>query len=303
MKILITGARGFIGGRLSYHLQKRHQVIKASRNKYNGFKLINWNSTENLKKLTKGVDVVINCTGFDVHGSKKFKLTKKVNTNFPYKLYKISNSSNVKLFIFLSTYHVYKNNYKKKINEKSKTSKKNLYTLSKIKGEKKIISIKEKKTKILIIRSCNLFGYPKYKNKNCWRLFINSIIQDLIVRNKFILNSKINNFRVYSSMTSFCIFISKILSKYSFLKFNKKIMVINYLSKKNLNLIQVISLILTKIRKKNLKIFFKHKKLHQAKRIKYSSLYQNKIYNLDDKFFNHEIMKTISYVKKNFKNS
>ena len=80
-------------------------------------------------------------------------------------------------------------------------------------------------------------------------------------------------------------------------------MVINYLSKKNLNLIQVISLILTKIRKKNLKIFFKHKKLHQAKRIKYSSLYQNKIYNLDDKFFNHEIMKTISYVKKNFKNS
>ena len=78
-------------------------------------------------------------------------------------------------------------------------------------------------------------------------------------------------------------------------------MVVNYLSKKNLNLTQFISEILKIIRKKNLKIFFKHKKILQAKKINYSSFYQNKIYNLNDKFFNYEIIKTISYVKKNFK--
>ena len=113
----------------------------------------------------------------------------------------------------MSTYHVYKIQEDAvgevdKINEKSKTAKKNLYTHSKIIGEKKISSIKEKKTKILIIRSCNLFGYPRYKNKNCWRLFINSMIKDLILKNEFTLKSKMNNFRVYSSMESFCFFIS-----------------------------------------------------------------------------------------------
>ena len=68
------------------------------------------------------------------------------------------------------------------------------------------------------MRVCNLFSYPYFKNKNCWRLLINSAIKDLIKKNKFIIKSKENSYRNYSSVQSFNEFVLNIILKLNNLK-------------------------------------------------------------------------------------
>ena len=125
MRVFITGASGFLGGRIFEYLKrKKIEVIIASRSKKifkgNKFKKINWNSNKNLEKLCKKVDVVINCAGYDVHKSKIKSKTFLVNSKRPYQLYKAAQNAGVSFFIFLSTAHVYNNNLVGNVNEKTK---------------------------------------------------------------------------------------------------------------------------------------------------------------------------------------
>jgi len=297
----VTGSRGFVGGRVSKLLQANNvKVVKTTRKNFKGFKFINWNSTKHLEKLCKNKDIIINCAGLDVHQSKNKKNANKVNAEYPYKLYKAANKCNVDLFIFLSTYHVYDLEKNGKIDENEKLKTKDNYSASKILGEKKLISLKNKKTKLLIIRPCNLFGYPIYKTNNCWKLIINSILKKVTLNKEYIINSKKNNYRNYSSVKNFCLFLLNLIRKIKKIKFKNNTFIINYTSNKNLNLIDLVKVIRKKIKNKN-NIIFKHKKLEKAKPIKYVSKYLGKIYSSHDRHFNEEIKNTIKYIKKNFK--
>ncbi len=299
MRVLITGASGLVGGRLSNYLaRKKIKVIQVSRKKKN-FKKIIWNSKKNLENLCKNVNVVINCAGLDVHQATNLKNSFKVNAEFPLKLFEAANKNNVDLFIFLSTYHVYK--FKNKtIKEDGELIAKNIYTRSKLLGERKLLSFKNKKTKILIIRSCNLFGYPLYKNKNCWNLIINSMIKDLVTKKQFIIKSKFNVYRCYSSVTSFCILIKKILDQKQNLYFIERNKIINFTSNKILNLENLVNYIKKTGLFKKSKIIFQNKVLFKERKIHFSSKFTNKLYSKKDKFFLNEIKKINFYVKKNF---
>ena len=108
MNILITGSRGFVGGRLSTFLVKKgYKVTKLSRYNKQGFKKINWNSYKQLAKVCRGKDVLINCLGVDINHANDFKKANLVNSFLPKKLLSIADKQGVKYFIFLSTYHVY----------------------------------------------------------------------------------------------------------------------------------------------------------------------------------------------------
>ena len=63
------------------------------------------------------------------------------------------------------------------INENSKIEITNNYNKSKILCEKSLKK-KIKNTKLIIIRSCNLFGFPLNNSQNCWKLLINSLIKN-----------------------------------------------------------------------------------------------------------------------------
>ena len=67
MRILITGASGLVGGRLSKYLSRNDmEVVQVSRKKKN-FKRILWSSKKNLEAICNDVNVVINCAGYDIH--------------------------------------------------------------------------------------------------------------------------------------------------------------------------------------------------------------------------------------------
>jgi len=305
MKVLVTGGSGFIGARLINFLLKNKINVKGasrSRKKFND--IINWNSTNSLRSLCENVDIVVNCAGYDVHKSKNKKKTFKVNSLNPYNLYKEANKNDVKLFIYISTFHVYKKTGRKTINEKSPTENKNLYTQSKLDGEKKLIHFKGKKTKLLVLRPCNLFGAPLLKNKNCWKLLVNLVVKKLISKNKVKILSKENSFRNYSSMKSFCEFILKIIRRPFLIK--KYVNIMNYNSDKNMNIKEIINLILKRLKKyhayRDFNVFYKHKIMKKEKKIFYTSLYQKKFKSKKDKNFLKEIDDLIVYCSKKKKN-
>jgi nucleoside-diphosphate-sugar epimerase len=301
LNILITGASGLIGGRLSRHLsnKKNLKVTRGSR-KNSLFTKIDWQSKKNLEKICDKKNIIINCAGLDVHGSKNITRANLVNAEFPYRLYNAANKKKVALFIFISTYHVYDSLKQKLINEKTKTKNKDIYTSSKLLGEKKLILYKNKTTKLIIIRPCNLFGYPIYKNKNCWNLIINSMIKEILTNGKYLIHSPVNTIRYYSSIESFCIFIENLIKKSRDIEFSKKIIIINFLSNKSMNLVNLTKNILNHLNRKKKKIVkFKYKKLKKDSLINFRSIYTNKFFSNKDKYFSDEIKKTISYVKKN----
>tara|TARA_X000000950_G_scaffold120966_1_gene151662 strand:- start:1119 stop:2012 length:894 start_codon:yes stop_codon:yes gene_type:complete len=294
MQILITGGKGFLAGRISNYLKKKRlNIILCSRNKTKGLSKIDWNSPKNLNNLCKKVDVIINCAGLDSHRSKSIKEAKKVNSVYPLNLFKAASKNKVKLFIFLSTFHVYKT--KNLINELTHLNKNSIYTLSKINGEKNLLQEKSSNTKVLILRVCNLFGYPFYKNKNCWNLLINSIVKDLITKNKFKIKSSRNEYRNYSSIKSFCEFIYSIINKID--RKNEIPKIINYCSELNVNITEIVKIIVKSINDKRNKILFKYPNIKKTNKIFFRSKYQNKFKNIRDKYFKEEMRNLISYSK------
>jgi nucleoside-diphosphate-sugar epimerase len=150
MKILLVGASGFIGGRLSDYLEKKNfKVTNVSRRNRVNFLKINWNSKKNINNLCKNIDIVINCSGLDIHGSKLKKETRIANSENPLKLFKAANTNHVKFFLHLSTYAIYKKTNPDIINEKTKVVGRDIHGLSKIKGEKNLINYPKKKNKIV----------------------------------------------------------------------------------------------------------------------------------------------------------
>jgi UDP-glucose 4-epimerase len=295
LKVAVIGASGFIGGRLAHYLKKKKiKVYQYSRKKSFG-KLIKWKSKKNLEEICRDKDVIINCSGFDVHKSfRNKKKTLKVNFKNPINLFKCAKKLKVDTFIHISTSNVYKNNYGI-INEKSKVYAKNFYIKTKLDTENKLINYNKKKIKLIIIRPCNLFGYPIYKNLNCWKLLINNIIKNIILEKKIKIKSVINNYKNYSSMRSFCEFVYFIIKKIYYEKKNSE-KIINYCGHKNLNILDIIDL----FNKTKLKKLLLMNKLKDTKKYYYKSLYQKTYKTVFDKYFYSEIKKTIQYCKKNF---
>ncbi len=297
MKILITGAHGFLGGRISEFLkkQKNFKLILLSRKDGAGVKKVNLKSRKSLEKLFKGVDVVINCIGYDINSSVDKNKTNYVNSSIPTLIYEISKKAKVKYFFYISTYHIY--NLKKKIDEKSKTISKNLYTRSKILGEKEILK-KIGQTKVIVLRLCNLFGYPRYPNKNSKKLLINYLLSKIAKEKKIIIKSKYDEYRYYSSMETFNEYLLRILKNLDKIQTTRKYTVFNYFTERCFNISQLVNFLNRKnlFGKKQIQIQYKHKVLIKRKHFLFTSIYKKYLPKKDLNFFK-EIKNTYKYYR------
>tara|TARA_B100001059_G_scaffold236757_1_gene289833 strand:+ start:9293 stop:10156 length:864 start_codon:yes stop_codon:yes gene_type:complete len=287
LKIVITGASGLIGGRLSYFFKKKKIIVK---------KLYRKDLTEKkLKTYLHNVDVIINCIGLDKNHSKDFNQALSANFKIPCRIFKISNKLKVKYFIHLSSFHIY-DPYLKKINEKSQLKIKDNYSKTKILCDRKLLHLK-KDTKLIIVRPCNLFGYPVSKNIKCMKLLINNIIKNLSENKIFKVKSNVDQYRYYSSIQSFCVFINNLIQKRSTIKFNNNNFIINYSSNYNLSIKQLITIILKRVKEGKNLIEFENKKMLKGFKRSYLSFYQKKFSDLKDNYFLTEIDQLKKYFK------
>ena len=173
--ILLVGAKGFLGSKLSKVLKNKkisfYQIDKKLKNK----EKVNINNYNQLKQIFENnkINIVINCA-CEPATSKVKKNILETNVIGNKNLINLSIKHKVKKFIFFSTSAIWVKDYKKPVTEKTKVCPVETYGTSKVMAEKNIIRSK--------LNNWTIFRVPMIVSEE--RLGVLSILFDFIINNK-----------------------------------------------------------------------------------------------------------------------
>ena len=202
-KVLITGACGYIGARLSKYLAENGYSITA----FDSFNPSNYTSWTTLMEdviigdirdettisdLTKKqFDIAIHLISLDHHKSESEpNIVSSINVMPTWNLLDKLTKNGLKKFIYFSTIHVYGDLPNKIITEDQHLQPKNTYGLTHLLSEKICSYYNEKtETECINVRLSNSYGSPVFKESNCWWLVINDLCQTAFKHKKIKLLS------------------------------------------------------------------------------------------------------------------
>ena len=217
MKIVITGASGYIGSRLCLFLSENgHDINAVCSSKIPQQK--GW--TEKVKQFIVGdirneviiekisnlkADIIIHLVSLDHHDSeKKPSFVSDINVQPTWNLLDACTEKGLKKFIYFSTIHVYGKNQNGIIDENQAITPFNAYSLTHALSEE-ICNYYNRKTvtECINIRLSNSYGEPVFLEAKCWSLIVNDLTRSAFENKKIILNgdgSPIRDFIHYSDI-------------------------------------------------------------------------------------------------------
>ncbi len=149
MKLLLTGANGFVGSYFKNNYKKKYNI--------NTFSFLN----DNLEDLDlSNMDTIIHLSAL-VHqmGGASKEEYEKINVTNTTDLAKKAKVSGIKNFIFMSTIKVYGEEVNIAYTENSECKPQDDYGKSKLKAEVELLRLEDKNFKISIIRTPIVYGY------------------------------------------------------------------------------------------------------------------------------------------------
>ena len=217
MRILITGANGYLGARLCQFLSnKGHDIIAAC--KTHVPHTVGW--TDKIKKIITGdltldetinkltetkPEIIIHLVSLNKNNSKNsINNALDVNVRVTWKLLEKFSELSLKKFIYLSTIHV-----SDTLIDDSKSDRnykpKSIYALTHLMSEE-ICNYYNRKTKTecINIRLSNSYGEPLLKNTGCWEIILNELVLMAYKENKVVLNSDGLSSRNFIHFTKLC---------------------------------------------------------------------------------------------------
>jgi len=187
--ILVTGACGYLGARLSMHLaEKGYRVTAFDSNKPTGYD--HWNSLMEeviiadirdekiiLDLAEKRFDVAIHLISLDHHKSEDSpNFVSSINVMPTWNLLDNLTKTGLEKFIYFSTIHVYGNIPKEIITDDRIPKPINAYGLTHFLSENICNYFNMKTdTNCINVRLSNSYGSPVFKENNCWWLVINDL--------------------------------------------------------------------------------------------------------------------------------
>ena len=224
MRILISGASGYLGSRICKELKKKYYIIALTRNpdKFNYFnekiadEIITLKSFDN-NFLEKVVDskpeIFIHLISLDSSASNSNPLSSfDVNVGNTFKLLNhLKDSKTLKKFIYFSTIHVY-NSSLKKIDELTKPNPNNFYSLTHFLSEEIINYFNnEANFKCINLRLSNSYGEPVFENENCSKLVVNELVKSANEKKVISLNGEGSTSRDFIHYSDICDAINKLI--------------------------------------------------------------------------------------------
>lgn len=209
-KILITGAKGFLGYEILKFLSNKNKVIGTSRIKNKSYIHINYPKIRIKERHLKGVNTVFHLASLDRDQVKKnIKYSNEINLSFTEELIDMCIKKKVKNFIYFSSVGVYGDNLKNSVDELTKPKPKDIYSKLKYSVEKKIL--KKKKIKVVVLRLSNVIGKPSRISKGFLKLFLPDICNSALASKKIILKSDGKQYRDFIDLKLLLNIVSKIL--------------------------------------------------------------------------------------------
>ncbi|MHB1105258.1 MAG: NAD-dependent epimerase/dehydratase family protein [Lutibacter sp.] len=225
MKIVITGASGYIGARLSLFLAEQgHEITAVCASKIPEKK--GW--TEKIAQFIVGdirdlkvietisnvkADTIIHLVSLDHHDSEKDpNFVSEVNVQSTWNLLNACTSKGLNKFIYFSTIHVYGKNQVGLVDEKQKATPFNAYGLTHALSEE-ICNYYNRKTNTncVNIRLSNSYGEPIFPDAKCWSLIVNDLAKSAFENKKIVLKSDGSAIRDFIHFSDICNGISTLL--------------------------------------------------------------------------------------------
>jgi nucleoside-diphosphate-sugar epimerase len=227
MKILIAGAGGYLGGRLSSFLSDEGYEVIAVCNKHipadgvwlskmHEVILTDVSSFDEVSKLSRiDPDVIINLVSLnqsDSNGDPDF--VNQINVTPTWNLLKTFAGQKLRTYIYLSTIHVYGNQLSGDIDEKYETKPANAYGLTHLMSEQVANYFSATQgVNCYNIRYANGFGAPQFTDSKCWDLVINNLCLNAWQSRKIVLKSDGSPVRDFINIIDLLIGIKFILER------------------------------------------------------------------------------------------
>jgi len=220
--VLVTGGFGNLGSYLVKNfIEQGFTVSVLTRKQKESFDNFELNVIEcditdpkSLKsKLNFNFDYCIHCASFNESFEKNYsKESLEINTVGTKNLLEALNLTNLKNFVYISTFHVY-GLTEGDIHENTELNPKNDYALTHLFAE---FYIKQfgfiNSLNYTILRLTNSYGVPIFKNTNKWYLALNDFVRMSYEKKEITLNSNGSSKRDMISMQDVAIIVSKILN-------------------------------------------------------------------------------------------
>ncbi|MFA7342838.1 MAG: SDR family oxidoreductase [Terrimicrobiaceae bacterium] len=200
MTYLVTGGFGFLGGRMAHYLHEAgHRVVLGSRSarphpawlpRAEVRKTV-WDDDVSLSDACRETDVVIHAAGMDAADCAAdpggaFEMNRLGTA----RLVRAACRNRVKMFVFLSTAHVYSAPLEGVVTEDSIPRNPHPYAASNSAGEKEVIQgTKNREMRGIVVRLSNGFGVPASDETKCGRLAINDLCRQAVETRKMVLKT------------------------------------------------------------------------------------------------------------------
>jgi len=200
VKILITGAFGYVGGRLTQHLLQADdkQLVLATRTARAAppaaaratVAAIDWDCADSLSRACVGVDAIVHLAGMNAQQcSAASPQMLAVAGRGVSRLLEAAAAARVRRFIYLSTAHVY-DPLQGVITEESPAVATQPYAVRHRAGEQAVmLAAHHDGMRGIVMRLSNAFGPPVREDADCWMLLVNALCRQASERRELVLRS------------------------------------------------------------------------------------------------------------------
>ena len=223
MKVLITGAFGFLGGRLAQSLAagSKHEVLLASRRRRPPHDWlaaartvqIQLNRADTIDAAVTGADAVVSLAGMNAEDAASDAVgALECNGIGTGRVLEAAKRQRVKRFVYLSTAHVYGSPLSGVITEQTCPVSLHPYATSHRAGEDLVRAAHQRKEiEGVVVRLSNSFGAPAHKDANCWTLLVNDLCRQAVTAGRLVLRSDGLQHRDFVALSDACGAISHLL--------------------------------------------------------------------------------------------
>ena len=188
LQILVTGASGYLGGRVVEYLSQMGLSVKVG-----GREIFAESVGANtaLVSACQGVSAVIHLAAMNAQAcANDPEAALQVNGLNSLRLIKAAERSGVSKFIYFSTAHVYGSPLEGKLNEESLPRPLHPYSITHRLAEDYLLEANARgKLSGVVFRLTNAVGSPVNKEANCWMLVANDLCKQVVVDKKMLLHS------------------------------------------------------------------------------------------------------------------
>lgn len=220
MKILITGSRGYLAGRLSRFLSSSadYQIYCGSRAQLSAPgitpRVMDWSSEDSIRASCVGMNAIVHLAGMNAMDCARDPIGALVmNGVGTAKLLEAAKKEGVERFIYVSTAHVYGSPLEGDISEDTCAFPVHPYATSHRAAEDVVLAAqKAQEIEGIVLRVSNAFGAPIQSDTPCWDLLFNDLCRQAVTKKSITLRSSGLQRRDFIPITDVCRTIVHMLS-------------------------------------------------------------------------------------------